>query len=170
MKLSSAEEKKPEERVPNLVRRLLGRAGRDPASPPGRPQVFTAASPKYHERLRALGVTAVVDYRSPTAVLDLVAAAKQAGVNITLALVAVVTQETAQLVVEVLDKIDGVKKVAHLAPWPEKVAKPEGVEAGWVNGTRIWADWKDLGEFVYNQLLRWVVADGEGGTWGSQGC
>lgn len=124
-------------------------------------KVFTTASPKHHTRLRALGVAAVVDYRSPSAVADLVAAAKQAGADITLALDAVVTQETAQLVVEVLDKFDGAKKVAHLSAWPEKVAKPEGVEAGWVNGTRIWVERKDLGELVFNQLLRGWLEIGE---------
>jgi NADPH:quinone reductase-like Zn-dependent oxidoreductase len=74
--------------------------------------VFTAASPKHHERLRALGASAVVDYRSPTAVEDLVAAAKQqAGVDITLAVNAVGTRETARLVVEVLGRFDaGVRK------------------------------------------------------------
>lgn len=123
--------------------------------------VFTAASPKHHERVRALGATAAVDYRSPTAVADLVAAAKQAGVDITLALDAIATEETASLVVEVLDKFDGVKKVAHLAPWPEKVAKPEGVQAGWVKGIRIWVERKDLGELVYNQLLRGWLETGE---------
>lgn len=117
-------------------------------------KVFTTASPRHHDRVRALGAAAVVDYRSPTAVDELVAAAEKAGVRITLALDAVASAETLSLVVAVLAGFDGPKKVAHLLPWPEEVAKPADVEADWVKGLRVWKERRDLSEVVFNQLLK----------------
>jgi hypothetical protein len=84
-------------------------------------------------------------------------------VDITLALDAVGTQETARFLVEVLGRFDAgaKKKVAHLGPWPEEVAVPEGWEVGWVNGTRICVEWRDLGEVVFYQLLSGWLETGE---------
>ncbi|EAQ91698.1 hypothetical protein CHGG_03633 [Chaetomium globosum CBS 148.51] len=124
-------------------------------------KVFATASPQHHARVRALGATAVVDYRSPTAVEDLVAAAKEAGVNVALAVDSISTDDTLPLVVDFLAKFDGPKKVAHLLQWPEHVAKPADVEAAWVAGFRIWSARKDLSEMVFNRLLTGWLEKGE---------
>jgi NADPH:quinone reductase-like Zn-dependent oxidoreductase len=124
-------------------------------------KVFATASPRHHDRVRSLGATEVVDYRSPAAVADLVAAAKQAGVGITLALDAVVSAETLARVVDVLAGFDGPKKVAHLLPWVDEVARPADVEAGWVNGLKVWNERRDLSVVVYNQLLGGWLETGE---------
>ena len=124
-------------------------------------KVFATASPQHHAKVRSLGATAVVDYRSPTAVEDLAAAAKEAGVNVALAVDSISTNDTVPLIVDFLAKFDGPKKVAHLLQWPEKVAKPEDVEAGWVQGFKIWSARKDLSELVFNKLLTGWLEKGE---------
>jgi len=63
-------------------------------------------------------------------------------------------------VVEVLNRFEGEKKVAHLLPWPEKVVKPADVEASWVNGGRIWSN-KDLAAAVFNDRLEGWLEKGE---------
>ncbi|KAH6635800.1 chaperonin 10-like protein [Chaetomium tenue] len=124
-------------------------------------KVFATASPQHHDRVRALGTTAVVDYRSPTAVEDLVAAAKEAGVNVALAVDSISTDDTFPLVVNFLARFEGPKKVAHLLQWPEHVAKPADVEAEWVQGFKIWVARKDLSELVFNRLLTGWLEKGE---------
>ncbi|KAH6838614.1 chaperonin 10-like protein [Chaetomium sp. MPI-CAGE-AT-0009] len=120
-------------------------------------KVFATASPQHHAHVRSLGATAVVDYRSPTVVDDLAAAAKQAGVKIAFAVDSISTNDTFPLVTDVLARFDGPKKVAHLLPWPENVAKPEDVQAQWVQGTRIWVERRDLAVLVFNNsLTRWL--------------
>jgi NADPH:quinone reductase-like Zn-dependent oxidoreductase len=124
-------------------------------------KVFATASPRHHDRVHSLGATAVVDYRSPAAVVELVAAAEQAGVGITLAVDAVVTAETLARVVDVLAGFDGPKRVAHLLPWVDEVARPGDVEAGWVNGLKVWNERRDVSVVVFNQLLGGWLETGE---------
>jgi NADPH:quinone reductase-like Zn-dependent oxidoreductase len=124
--------------------------------------VFATASPQHHERVRALGATAVVDYRSPTAVDELVAAARRAGVDITLAVDALGKAETVVGVADVLSRFDaGPKKVATLQPWPEEVARPEGAEVAWVRGLKMWNERRDLSALVFNELLSGWLEKGE---------
>ncbi|KAL2270617.1 hypothetical protein VTJ83DRAFT_2801 [Remersonia thermophila] len=125
--------------------------------------VFATASPQHHDRVRALGATAVVDYRSPTVVEDLLAAAREAGTPITLALDAISTEETLPLVARVLAESedgpgsDRKKILATLLPWPDTVARPESVQVLWVAGQRIWKERIDLGRLVFNKLLgKWL--------------
>ncbi|KAK3295188.1 chaperonin 10-like protein [Chaetomium fimeti] len=124
-------------------------------------KVFATASPQHHARVRSLGATAVVDYRSPTAVDDLAAAAKKAGVKVIFAVDSISTKDTLPLVVDFLAKFDGPKKVAHLLQWPEGVAKPEDVEAAWVQGFRIWGQRRDLSVLVFNNLLSGWLENGD---------
>ncbi|KAK4032945.1 chaperonin 10-like protein [Parachaetomium inaequale] len=123
--------------------------------------VFATASPQHHERVRALGATAVVDYRSPTVVDELVAAARQAGVDITLAADALTKAETVSPVVDVLSRFEGPKKVATLGLWPEQVARPEGVEAASVRGLKIWEERRDLSVLLFNEHLGAWLEKGE---------
>lgn len=124
-------------------------------------KVFAAASPQHHAYVRSLGAVAAVDYRSPSAVDDLVAAAKKEGVEIRYAVDVIATKETVPLVVDVLGQFGGEKKIAVTVPWPEQVAKPEGIEATWIRGDRIWNARKDLAERVFNGLLGQWLETGE---------
>jgi hypothetical protein len=86
--------------------------------------------------VRSLGAAEVVDYRSPTAVGDLVAATRRAGVEIRYAVDAISTEETLPLVLEFLGQFKGAgkMKLAHLWIWSEQVALPEEIEATFVGG------------------------------------
>ncbi|KAL2015718.1 hypothetical protein VTK56DRAFT_4914 [Thermocarpiscus australiensis] len=132
--------------------------------------VFASASPRHHARVRALGAAAVVDYQSPTAVADLAAAARRAGVEIRYAVDAVSTAETLPLVLDFLDRVGGgeqtkeKKKLAHLWYWPEEqVARPtdEGVEVTFVKGSDVWTERRDLAARVFNGLLGGWLENGE---------
>ncbi|KAK4102738.1 hypothetical protein N658DRAFT_422982, partial [Parathielavia hyrcaniae] len=130
-------------------------------------RVFASASPRHHAGLLALGAAEVVDYRSPSAVSDLVAAAERAGgVEIRYAVDPISTDETLPLVLDVLSRANkrtgngnGTAKLAHLGRWPERVALPEGIEAVFVRGTAIWTERRDLAAGVFNELLSaWLEA------------
>jgi NADPH:quinone reductase-like Zn-dependent oxidoreductase len=121
--------------------------------------VFASASTRHHALVRSLGAAEVVDYRSPTAVSDLVSAARRAGVEICYAVDAISTEETLPFVLEFLDQFQGTgaKKLAHLWTWPEQVALPEGIEATFVRGSDVWTERRDLAAMVFNDLLsRWL--------------
>ncbi|KAH6624025.1 chaperonin 10-like protein [Chaetomium sp. MPI-SDFR-AT-0129] len=128
--------------------------------------VFAAASPAHHARLRELGATGVVDYRSPTVVEDLLAAAEQAGVEITLGVDAVSSEQTLKTTAEVLSRFTTTEKkgrLATVAPWPQGLTVPGdgSLEVEWVQGGKIWSDRKDLGELLFNQLLAGWLERGE---------
>ncbi|KAL2123544.1 hypothetical protein VTJ04DRAFT_3999 [Mycothermus thermophilus] len=123
--------------------------------------VYATASPQHHAWLQGLGAKAVVDYRSPTAVEELLAAAREVGTPITLAVDAIATEETLALVGQVLERsaeVEGqAKTLAHLLPWPDALAKPEGVRTEFVAGGRIWKERLDFGRLVFNELLgKWL--------------
>jgi hypothetical protein len=103
----------------------------------------------------------VVDYRSPTAVDELVAAAKAAGTEIRYAVDAVSTAETLPLVVETLSRFEGAKKMTHFLTWPEQVAKPDDVEATMTRAMKVWGERRDLAQLVFNGLLRGWLETGE---------
>jgi NADPH:quinone reductase-like Zn-dependent oxidoreductase len=124
-------------------------------------KVFATASPKHHAHVLSLGASAVVDYRSPTAVDELVAAAKAAGTEIRYAVDAVSTTETLPLVVETLSRFEGAKKMTHFLPWPEQVAKPDDVEATMTRAMKVWGEKRDLAQLVFNGLLRGWLETGE---------
>ncbi|KAK3307772.1 uncharacterized protein B0T15DRAFT_508306 [Chaetomium strumarium] len=124
-------------------------------------KVFASASPRHHALVRSLGATEVVDYRSPTAVADLVSAAQRAGVAIRYAVDCISTEETTPLVLDVLTKFGGAKKLAHLWTWPEQIAVPDGVEETFVNTVVIWTERRDLAARVFNELLPVWLKKGE---------
>lgn len=132
--------------------------------------VFAAASPAHHARLRELGATSVVDYRSPTVVEELVGAAERAGVEITLAVDAVSSEQTMKTSAEVLSRFatattttEKKGKLATVAPWPQGLTVPGdgSVEVEWVQGGKIWGDRKDLAELLFNRLLAGWLERGE---------
>ncbi|KAH8646521.1 chaperonin 10-like protein [Ilyonectria robusta] len=91
--------------------------------------VFAAASERHHAHLRSLGASVVVDYHSPTAVADLVAAAKKAGKEIEYAVDAICEPDTIKPTVEVLSaSTAATKKVVHTLDWPAGVPQPEGIQ------------------------------------------
>ncbi|KAK4234101.1 chaperonin 10-like protein [Achaetomium macrosporum] len=124
-------------------------------------KVFASASPRHHALVRSLGATEVVDYRSPTAVADLASAAQRAGVEIRYAVDCISTEETIPLVVDVLTKFEGTKKLAHLWTWPEQIPVPEGIEETFVKGRDIWTERRDLAARVFNELLPAWLEKGE---------
>ncbi|KAK3331522.1 chaperonin 10-like protein [Apodospora peruviana] len=118
--------------------------------------VYTTASAKHHDKLRALGVIAVVDYRSPTAVDDLVAAAEKAGKPIGYALDCISLAESLAPATQVLAKSSAKaeKKLAHLLPWPEDLPTPTtGIEAVGVQGIDLWREKEELAAWVYHDAL-----------------
>ncbi|KAK3395294.1 chaperonin 10-like protein [Podospora didyma] len=128
--------------------------------------VFAAASPKHHAKLRSLGATEVVDYRSPTAVEDLVAAAEKAGTPITLAFDTISTAETLTATAKVLSVSSGGKALSgtsfvHTTPWPETLAVVEGIKSEQVRGEQLWGRRKDLSAWLYNDALpKWLAQGG----------
>jgi hypothetical protein len=113
--------------------------------------------------VRSLCAAEVVDYRSPTAVGDLVAATRRAGVEIRYAVDAISTEETLPLVLEFLGQFKGAgkMKLAHLWTWPEQVALPEEIEATFVRGSDVWTERRDLAAWVFNELLSGWLEKGE---------
>ncbi|KAK4122617.1 GroES-like protein [Parathielavia appendiculata] len=126
-------------------------------------KVFASASPRHHALVRSLGATEVADYRSPSAVSDLVAAAERAGAEIRYAVDPISTDETVPLVLDVLARSKGVgtKKLAHLWTWPEQVALREGIEAVFVRGRAIWTERRDLAAKVFGESLSAWLETGE---------
>jgi NADPH:quinone reductase-like Zn-dependent oxidoreductase len=125
--------------------------------------VFATASPHHHERLLSLGVAGVVDYRSPTAVDELVTAAKRVGKDIIYAVDAISKEETLAAVVEILSKASGDRgkpMIAHTTPWPASVARPDHMHVEQVRGDDLWERRGDLCAWLYGTALPAWLADG----------
>ncbi|CAM1510992.1 Fc.00g085050.m01.CDS01 [Cosmosporella sp. VM-42] len=120
--------------------------------------VFAAASERHHAQLKSHGASVLVDYHSPTAVDDLVAAAKSAGTEISYAVDVISTKDTIPKILEVLSKTaTGTTKIAHTTPWPEGVAKPEGLEETHIPGHEMWLRRQDLCAWLCNEALpKWL--------------
>jgi NADPH:quinone reductase-like Zn-dependent oxidoreductase len=125
--------------------------------------VFATASPRHHARVRELGAADVVDYRSPSAVDDILAAARRTGVDIIYAVDTVSSAETLTAGVQVLTGSGAAhgKKLAHLGVWPEQVVKPEGPEISLVLATAIWDRRRDLSAWLFNERLGNWLKGGE---------
>jgi NADPH-dependent curcumin reductase CurA len=125
--------------------------------------VFATASAHQHERVRSLGATAVVDYHSPTAVDELVAAAESAGVRIVYALDAICLADTVPAVVEVLRRsshADDKKIMSYTTRWPESVPQADDIETRQVLGDELWTRRLDLCEWLYAEALpQWLAED-----------
>ncbi|KAH8679211.1 chaperonin 10-like protein [Ilyonectria robusta] len=120
--------------------------------------VYTTASERHHDYLRSLGASVLVDYHSPTAVDDLLAAAKLAGTQISYAVDAISTSETLASVLQILSKsTEATKKLAHTSPWPENIATPDGIETGAIRGDALADRRLDLCAWLFNDTLpKWL--------------
>ncbi|KAH7116455.1 chaperonin 10-like protein [Dactylonectria macrodidyma] len=120
--------------------------------------VFAAASERHHARLRSLGASVVVDYNSPAAVADLVAAAKKAGKEIEYALDAICEPDTIKPTVEVLSaSTAATKKMVYTLEWPEGVPQPEGIQNQQVQVGGIWTSRVDLSVWLCEEALpKWL--------------
>lgn len=129
--------------------------------------VYATASPKHHAYLRSLGASVLVDYRSASAVEDLVSAAEREGKEISYALNAVPTAETLSSTVRVLLPRSksagagaGARKLATVAPWPEDelAPLPEGIEVEMVRGDALWHRRSDLAAWLAEggRLTGWL--------------
>lgn len=120
--------------------------------------VYTTASKRHHEHLEKLGVSIVVDYRSPTAVKDVLSAAARAGTGISCAFDAISTPETLPKVLRVLDESSAAeKKLAYTLPWPEDVEEPRGIETTRIIASEIGSRREDLAKWVCGDMLpRWL--------------
>ncbi|KAK0706181.1 chaperonin 10-like protein [Lasiosphaeria miniovina] len=122
--------------------------------------VFTTASKKHHAYLRSLGASVVVDYNSPTAVEELVAAAASAGTEIAIALDCISLPHTLTPTIKVLSSFTGggPKKLAHLVPWSPDFAKPDaGIEVEWVPGEDLWDEKEELLNWLLRESLpKWL--------------
>ncbi len=122
--------------------------------------VFTTDSPAHHEYLRSLGATAVVDYHSPSAVADLIAAAKKAGKPIRYAVDAISEADSLQPTVDVLEKTgEGKAKLAIVLGWPPSVPKPQGVAVLQVAGPRILTE-THIANWVFKEFLTSALEKG----------
>ncbi|KAK1753850.1 chaperonin 10-like protein [Echria macrotheca] len=112
--------------------------------------VIATASPAHHDKLRSIGAAAVVDYRSPTAVDEILAAAAGLGKKIAFAVDTISLPHTLGPVSQVLAR-SGVPttRLAHTLPWPSGLAVPEGVEAGNIAMETVWGPREDLAQWIY---------------------
>jgi NADPH:quinone reductase-like Zn-dependent oxidoreductase len=127
--------------------------------------VYTTASRKHHAYLsEELGAKVVVDYRSPTVVDELVAAAQREGKEILHVVDAISTVETLANSVEVLAKFrrEGAEanpKLATVQPSPEnRLALLRGIEVAMVRGDVLWHSRRDLALWLYRDgtLAKWL--------------
>ena len=122
--------------------------------------VYVTASKQNHEYLRSLGANQLFDYNSATVVNDITDAAEAEGKPITHVLDAISLPTTLGSVQEILSKSSGkVKELAHTTPWPEELAKVDGINGDMVHGEEMWIkpDVIQLGAKVFNEdLPRWL--------------
>lgn len=120
--------------------------------------VFTTASERHHAHLKKLGASAVVDYRSPTAMEDLISAAARAKTEIPYAIDAISTKETLPTVLRILHASQTTeKKLAYTLPWPENIDGPDGIEATRIIASDIGSRRKDLAIWMCGDVLpKWL--------------
>ncbi|KAI6281641.1 hypothetical protein MCOR07_007574 [Pyricularia oryzae] len=127
-------------------------------------EVYATASPRHHEQIRKLGASLVLDYRSPTAVADIKAAASAQGKRILVAVDNNSNAESINRVLEVLSDGDEAvrKSLLTMLPveWIEDVVVPKDVDACLVSSgsrteeVRAWTHtsglprWLERGEIV----------------------
>ncbi|KAK0641868.1 chaperonin 10-like protein [Cercophora newfieldiana] len=126
--------------------------------------IIAAASGKHHGRLRSLGATTVVDYSSPSAVEDVVAAIEKGGREAPLYVVDPVSSpKSAAPVVEVLKRVGAGSgtKVANTLPWPAGLDVPEGVQVSGVAAQDLWGRREDLATWLFGEALPKWLGEGE---------
>lgn len=114
--------------------------------------VFAVSSPQHHEYLQTLGAHAAFNYKDSTAVSQIIAAAKEAGVDIKYAFDAISEDGSSPQVAKVVEAFEG-GKVCLTLPWPESAEKPKGVEVVNTGAYRILTDQKEVGGWLFNQWL-----------------
>ena len=123
--------------------------------------VFATASPIHHDYLKGLGASELFDYRSHTVCEDIVTAASKAGVSISYGFDCVTEGTTAQQSAEILLASGGKgSKLCLVLPWPEKYAKPEGLDISMPAALRVGLDLTELGEWLFNDYLEKALEDG----------
>ena len=121
--------------------------------------VYTVASPTHNAYLKLLGATVTFDYRFPTVVEDIIAAAKSAGQPITHGLDAISEAATLKATSQVLAGSAGKgAKLAHLLPWPETEPVPEGVETFHLSGEQSWTTEQDRSTWLFHEFLPSALA------------
>jgi NADPH:quinone reductase-like Zn-dependent oxidoreductase len=122
-------------------------------------KVSATASPAHHSYLKSLGAFEVFDYRSPTVVEDIIAAAKSAGIPIKYGFDSIAEGETSKLSADVVKGSGGGKLVLVLA-WNDKFQKPDGVEVSQTAALRTGTDQEELGKWFFNEYLENALQDG----------
>ncbi|KAM0332483.1 hypothetical protein ACHAQA_002764 [Verticillium albo-atrum] len=121
--------------------------------------VFATAGAKHHARLRELGASVVVDYRSGNAAQEILAASEKAGKPIAWAVDTIAEQETLVQVVNVLkgSTTTEAKRLATTIPWAEGLATPEGIHVQEVRGDALWDRRTDLSVWLCGKALpKWL--------------
>ncbi|KAI7909686.1 hypothetical protein M0657_011733 [Pyricularia oryzae] len=101
-------------------------------------EVYATASPRHHEQIKKLGASLVFDYRSPTVVEDIKAAASAAGKRILVGIDNNTSADSLAGVFGVLSDGDESvrKKLLTMVPveWVKDVVVPKDLDVSWVSG------------------------------------
>jgi len=123
-------------------------------------KVFATASPAHHQYLKSLGAFEVFDYRDPSVVDKIVAAAKIAGTPISLAFDAITEGMTPRQSADILLASGGKgSKLCLAGEWPEKEPKPEGMEIIQTGAFRAGTDQVEMGKWFFNEYLENALQD-----------
>ncbi|KAH7313129.1 putative alcohol dehydrogenase [Rhexocercosporidium sp. MPI-PUGE-AT-0058] len=124
-------------------------------------KIFATASLVHHEYLKSLGAFEVFDYRDPSVVDKIVAAAKSSGTPISLGFDTIAEGDTSQRSADVILSSGGKGgKLVLAQEWPAKVSKPEGLEISQSIAARHGTDQSEIGEWLFNDYLQKALADG----------
>ena len=122
--------------------------------------IYATASEKNHEYLRSLGANKLFDYSSTTVVSEIVEAAEHEGKPVAYVVDAISSPSTLGPIQEILSKSSGeTKEIAHTTPWPEELAKVDGIKADMVHGEQVWLEPNaiKLGARIFNEdLPKWL--------------
>jgi len=123
-------------------------------------KVFATASPAHHSFLKSLGAFEVFDYRSPTVVEDIIAAAQSSGIPIKFGFDSIAEGETSKLSADVVKGSGGGGKLVLVLAWNDLFQKPEGVEVSQTAALRTGTDQEELGKWFFNEYLEKALQDG----------
>ena len=114
--------------------------------------VFSTASSKHHELVKSLGAKHVFDYKSPSVVEDILAAARTEGTEIKSVYDAAVAEGSSSLAFTVLKAFGGGKYVGVLSV-PNEIPIPQTVTATRTSASKTRED-KDLAPWLFNEWLQ----------------
>ncbi|KAF4544692.1 alcohol dehydrogenase [Lasiodiplodia theobromae] len=121
-------------------------------------KVVATASRKNHEFVKSLGAVAVVDYKSPNVVEELLAAIDQQGGSLVGAYDAISEPSSLQHIGALTDKV-GVLPVATVLPPPEGLTKT--AEAKQVVAPTIATQYKEIADGVWRKFVPEALASGQ---------